>query len=259
MKEEAPLSGPTFAQVEIWFKLKCRIGERITVRREAPDFLKKLVIPDAHITYTYGDFGYIFSQKLLVLDYAIWSHRLFMGRPQRAFPITNSNLATLNYTLNGLVDCYLADFGEVQLQPLKYQMYALPAGGLNRADFVPGNYEFFHIGFPNSAFQYIRNRQPQFNKLVELINKDFRGATFIDLLPFTKSISREIDKVLNYKKSMAAGPFYVLESIIRLLNIFLEDIDISAPPRANKAHGANRRRTGSIYKRQPSAPGPAWR
>jgi hypothetical protein len=175
-------------------------------------------------------FGIVFSQKIIVRGYIFWYHRFHIMQRVTLCPLASLLLITLHYMLRGNIPCKMNE-QEVMLIEKHYQVYGLAPQVRYTADFVPGNYESFHIGLPSHILPELAPAYKDLKELIDMLQNNFKGAHYKDLFVIKPVVLACIRETLDYRILPTPGHkgkrnLYWQERIIRLVNQYMADKDL---------------------------------
>jgi len=133
------------------------------ISSDIPERLREYTIPFADTYYSRGRFGEILSQSVNCRDVNIWQHHFFIKQPVLLHPTVEAGTHTLNYMIQGNIECSREGEGKLLLEEGRYNLYYVPAVQQD-AWLQPGTYRCVHINLDPA---YIAELATEFHALDE--------------------------------------------------------------------------------------------
>ncbi|MEP7257954.1 MAG: AraC family transcriptional regulator [Flavitalea sp.] len=184
---------------------------------------RQLIMPFARAEYREFPGGSFLSQEIKGTDYTIWQHHFFITTPSLLYPYSNHPLLTINYMLEGSVDCQLHGFGLVKLQQGKHHLFYVPPQVKNEAMFDTGAYLFFHIDFSIAFLEKVAVRHPFLKPFIEKANRFSATGDQQYPSPITRKENMLIEEIIQCRDTNGEVQLFIEARVRDLLLIYVKD------------------------------------
>lgn len=167
---------------------------------QLPSFYKKYFIEGAKVSFKEYDFGVIFSQRLTVMNFVFWLHRLQVNRDIHLNLVSSELMITLNYMMTGSVR-FMNGEKPASISESSYQLYGLATDTIYSIDLLAGNYICFHFAIPNDMVPSMIGLFDNLGSLRSFQEKDFKGLCYPHTFIITPSIYKKIDRILSQQQA----------------------------------------------------------
>ena len=188
-----------------------------------PAQYRQRLMPFALAEYKEFPGGSFLSQEIKGADYNIWQHHFFITAPSLLYPYSKHSLLTINYMLQGSVDCLLHGFGLVRLEQGKHHLFYVPPDVKNEAMFDTGNYRCVHIDFSVAFLEKIAVRHPFLKPFIEKANSLSANGDHQYPSLITRRENTLIEEIIQCRDANGEIQLFIEARIRDLLLIYVKD------------------------------------